>query len=282
MSLEAMRAAVTAIRAGVFDCPLPAGEAGPHVARSLAGWPWPPPGEPAVVILAGHAGAGASTVALAVAEALSGARPVQLVECTPPHRSGLVAASSVELGVDDVGWRRGRRGSVEIVRPAAERSPLHLPERRTARQDHRGDPLLILDGGTVTDPLVLSIRTWATDGPIGLVVVTRPTVPGLRQTQHVLASFGSPATVVVVGPRRWPRAVAASCGPAVREARETHRLVTVPLDRRLETTGLTPDPLPRPVAAAGRAIAGLLSLDQLADPAPSTSPGTPDQPAVTP
>jgi adenylylsulfate kinase-like enzyme len=58
-----------------------------------------------VVVLAGHAGAGASTVALAIAEALVDHRRVQLVEYADPIRSGLAAASSVELGAQ-VGWRR--------------------------------------------------------------------------------------------------------------------------------------------------------------------------------
>src|SRR5690348_9315386 len=63
----------------------------------------------AVAVVAAHAGAGASTVALAVAEALAaGGASTRLLDCADPARSGLAAATTTELGVDEVGWRRGR------------------------------------------------------------------------------------------------------------------------------------------------------------------------------
>jgi hypothetical protein len=49
-------------------------------------------------------------------------------------------------------------------------------------------------------------------------------------------------------------------------------VVPVPVDRRLAIAGLTPDLLPRPVAAAGRALASLLALDPSAVPDPPRRP----------
>src|SRR3954447_14543639 len=99
MTVAAMRAAVIAIRAGVFDdvsdvdvvCggPAPgatdAGRAGqPH--RHRLPWTRADVGGPLVLAVAGHAGAGASTVALAVAEGLAEGRRVQLVDYAEPVR----------------------------------------------------------------------------------------------------------------------------------------------------------------------------------------------------
>ena len=60
------------------------------------------------------------------------------------------------------------------------------------------------------------------------------------------------------GPARWPRAVDVSCGPELRRLRARGRVVRVPVDGRLEITGLTADPLPKKVAVAGRSLAALL------------------------
>jgi hypothetical protein len=61
-----------------------------------------------------------------------------------------------------------------------------------------------------------------------------------------------------VGPARWPQAVNANCVPRLRELRSQGRVIRVPVDRRLQTAGLTGDRLPRGVEAAGRSLATLL------------------------
>jgi hypothetical protein len=91
-----------------------------------------------------------------------------------------------------------------------------------------------------------------------MVVVTRVTVPAVRQTEHVLAAVDGEAAVAAVGPAPWPRLVEASCGPHLTELRSRGRVVPVPVDRRLQTAGLTGDRLPKPVTAAGRSLAALL------------------------
>ncbi len=277
MSVEAMRSAVIAVRAGAFD--------GAPAANDVVAWvaatrpTVPPPsigdlGGPAVVVLPAHAGAGASIVALSVAEALSGYRPVQLVEFADPHRSGLAAASSSELGVDESGWQRGRRNRIDLARPADRRSVDTLPPPPSVgTEPSEGDGLLVIDvGWPVAEMLSGSGWTRALQGGAQLVVVSRVTVPAVRQTEHVLGVLEVPAVVACVGSGRWPGMVTASCGPALRAARAAGRVVPVPVDRRLAIAGLTPDPLPRPVAAAGRALARLLALDPSAVPDPSVTP----------
>ena len=278
MSVEAMRSAVIAVRAGAFD-----GLAAAHdvVAQVAATHPTVPPpsigdlGGPAVVVLPAHAGAGASTVALSVAEALSGYRPVQLVEYADAHRSGLAAASSSELGVDESGWHRGRRNHIDLARLATDRRSVDtLPPPPSAGTDvSAGDGLLVIDvGWPVTGMLSGPGWTTALQGGTQLVVVSRVTVPAVRQTEHVLGMLEVPAVVACVGSGRWPGMVTASCGPALRAARAAGRVVPVPVDRRLAIAGLTPDPLPRPVAAAGRALARLLALDPSGVPTPPVTP----------
>lgn len=266
MTVEALRAAVIAIRAGIFDdvsgddvvC---TGQmSGTAVAsstyRSHAGpifWAAGDVGGPIVLVVAGHAGAGASTVALAVAEGLAESRRVQLIDYAEPVRSGLTAASTIELGTDGADWRRGRRGRLDVARLAHRPGDGELPPPPETDDTAR---LLVIDAGW-------SLTSALLDSPGSLiqnanVVVTRVTVPGVRQAEHLLAAVADEPVVAAVGPARWPRAVQASCGPRLRELQSLGRVVRVPVDRRLETAGLNGDRLPKPVAAAGRSMAALL------------------------
>jgi hypothetical protein len=275
MTVAAMRAAVIAIRAGRFDdvsdvgvvCggPAPgatgAGRAG-QASRHGVPWTRADVGGSVVLAVAGHAGAGASTVALAVAEGLAEGRRVQLVDYAEPVRSGLAAASAVELGTDGGGWRRGRRGRLDIFRliqhPADGDLP-PLPEPGDA------EGLVVVDAGWSLTHALLDSPGSLVRGVMAVVVI-RVTVPAVRQVEHVLAAVDGAAAVAAVGPARWPRLVEASCGPRLRELRSRGRVVPVPVDRRLRTAGLTGDQLPKPVAAAGRALAALLDSAELPQP----------------
>ena len=265
MTVAAMRAAVAAIRAGKFDdvSDVDVVCAGPAPGAAVAGtavqgdrhrlpWTRADVGCPVVLAVAGHAGAGASTVALAVAEGLAAGRRVQLVDYAEPVRSGLAAASAIELGTEGA-WSRGRRDRLDVVRltghPADGDLP-PLPETDTT------DGLVVVDAGW-------SLTCALLDSPCSLVcgamvVVTRATVPAVRQTEHVLATVDGEAAVAAVGPARWPWLVEASCGPHLAGLRTRGRVVPVPVDRRLQTAGLTGDRLPKPVTAAGRSLAALL------------------------
>jgi hypothetical protein len=267
MTVAAMRAAVVAIRAGIledvgevdFDA---GGQAASASATGSSRWPdgrqipWTAvhAGAPVVLAVAAHAGAGASTVALAVAEGLAEARPVQLVDYVEPARSGLVAASTIELGTDSTGWRRGRRGRLDVTRLTRHPADDELPSPPVTDDAER---LLVLDAGwSLTRALLGAPAALLREAMV--VVVTRVTVPAVRQTEHVLAALDGEVVVAAVGPARWPRVVEASCGPRLGELRSRGRMVRVPVDRRLETAGLTGDQLPGPVAAAGRSLAALL------------------------
>ncbi|MGY1829021.1 hypothetical protein ACI8AA_01185 [Geodermatophilus sp. SYSU D01180] len=214
-------------------------------------------GGPVVLVLATHAGAGASTVALAVAEGLALDRPAQVVEYAEPTRSGLAVASSIELGVDGAGWRRGRRGHLDVFRLARRPGGEELPRLPSADDTER---VSVVDVGW---PLAAALLETAdgTPGPrTACVVVTRVTVPAVRQAEHAVSALGGEAVVAAVGPARWPRIVEVGCGPRLTDLRSRGRVVRVPLDRRLEVTGPTGDRLPKPVASAGRALAALLAL----------------------
>lgn len=266
MTIEAMREAVIAIRAGLFDhvndpdvvrrdgasrAAVPGTTSRP-VAMSIP-CAASDAGGPVVLVVAGHAGAGASTVALAVAEGLAEAQRVRLVDYAEPVRSGLAVAPAIELGADGA-WRRGRRGRLDVVRlsrhPAGGDLP-PLPEIDDAGR------LAVVDAGWSLTCALLDSPGSLVGTPI--VVVTRVTVPAVRQTEQVLAAVDGEAVVAAVGPARWPRLVEVSCGPRLGELRSRGQMVPVPIDRRLQIAGLTGDRLPKPVAAAGRSLAALLA-----------------------
>ncbi|SFP63149.1 hypothetical protein SAMN05660464_3769 [Geodermatophilus dictyosporus] len=263
-----MRAAVLAIRAGVFDgrgstAAVGDGALGASIELRTSHFdgirlPWADADNsgPVVLVLAGHAGAGASTVALAIAEGLALNRSVQLVDYAPPAQSGLSVASSIELGADGAGWRQGRRGHLDVFRLARRAGREGLPRLPAADDAERAS---VVDVGW---PLAVA-RLEAADGTseqrLSYVVVTRVTVPALRQAEHALSALGGEPVVAAVGPARWPRMVEAGRGPLLSDLRSRGRVVRVPLDRRLAVTGLTGDRLPKPVASAGRALAALLA-----------------------
>jgi hypothetical protein len=219
-----------------------------------------------VRVLAGHSGAGASTTALAIADAAAAAGlQVQLVETAHPSRSGLVAASSAELGLDESGaWRRGTRGQpalvgqVAIVRRANASQPHSWPTLNRQHADvGDADPddastrLVLVDLGLVP---VDALDAVAYPG-CRVVIACRPTVSGVRLTDQVLDRLTtSHAVIAMFGPRRWPNEVESSAGHRLRALRDTDRVVTVPEDRRLQITGLSCGSLPKAVLAAGREL----------------------------
>jgi rhodanese-related sulfurtransferase len=248
----------------------------PHVGASLApqpaaqlttrppafAWAFSERGATSVIVLAAHPGSGASTVALAIAEAAGASRRVRIVECADGTRSGLAAASTEELGVDAAGWRHGRRGEVEVHRLAHRAVTLAGVPAPAAAVDgeFEAGALLVLDmGWPVRDVLEAGGWVRAALALAAPVVVCRVTVPGVHHAEQVLAALGRPAVVAAVGPNRWPPVVTGSCGPVLRQARHDGRVVTVPTDRRLEAAGVSTDALPKPIAAAAKAIAALLA-----------------------
>jgi hypothetical protein len=220
---------------------------------------------PVVLVLAGHAGAGASAVALLLGEAAAGAGvPTRLIECADPIRSGLATATDAELGEDPSGWRCGRRGRLEIDRLSSHVAEVDevIPPRR-ADSDRAQASLAVVDAGWPAWD-VLAGASWMSRllTTADVLVVCRATVPGVRQTEQLLAALPGPAPLTAaVGPARWASAVKASCGPMLSAARAADRIVPVPLNRQLEMTGLTAGPLPKQLTAAGRWLASRVLRD---------------------
>lgn len=215
----------------------------------------------AVLVLAGHAGAGASTVALLIGEAAAtaGAR-ARVIECADPARSGVAAATDAELGDDGAGWRRGRRGALEVDRLC--RHVGDVEDVAAPRLDRQAS-VTVVDGGWAAWD-ILAATSWVSSlqHTAQLVLVCRATVPGVRQTEQLLSALpGRQPLIAAVGAAKWPGVVSASCGPLLRSARAEDRIVAIPLDRQLDVTGVTGSPLPKQLTAAGRALASQLFTD---------------------
>jgi hypothetical protein len=200
-------------------------------------------------VVAAHAGAGASTVALAVGDAAAAdGRRVHLIDRAHPSRSGFVAAASEELGTDVTGaWRRGLRSGVIIDRRATDVEPGDWPVPPVGD----GPAVTVVDLGLAAPENLIRLAA----DRVRPVVVCRPTVPGVRLTEQLLDQLARrPVVVAAVGPSRWPGEVTATLGPRLRALRAEGRVIVVPTDRRLEVTGLTSSPLPKPVRSAGRLL----------------------------
>lgn len=220
-----------------------------------SGWS-PAEGERLAAVVGCLGGAGASTVALGIASAAEDAR---VVECSTVAASGLAGASSAELGVSPDGWVHGSRGPV-LVERRGERieSPAHCPTPSLASNK----ALTVLDCGWDVDLLVgdagwlgAAIRNVPT-----VVVVTRPTLPGMRRLEAAvgLLGLGRVCGVVVGVEKRWPRPVEQALGPFGRALRAEGRLIGLPHDPTLAMEGLTPEPLPAPILAGCSAVLTLL------------------------
>lgn len=202
-----------------------------------------------LVVIAAHGGAGATTVALAISDALaSTGRRVHLIDIAAAGRSGLVSAASAELGLDDAGeWRRGTRNGVTLDRRSTDAPPRSWPSPPP------GPPgVTVLDLGMGHD----------TEVPPGesVVVVCRPTVPAVRLLERQLRELGErPVVVAAIGRGRWPGEVVASLGSMTTALRSTGRVVQVPLNDRLMVSGLDDRPLPKAVCDAGLALFELLA-----------------------
>ena len=217
---------------------------------------WQPRYDERVVAVAGMTGSvGATTVSLALASVATLTGPARIIECAPPTRSGLTAAAAAELGTGRGGWTRGQREGVTLIR----RSSTSLFDAAPPPPEGEGTFTVLDVGDLLTDrPGEHSI---AADVAGGWVLVARASVPCLRQLELVLDLGLAPnPTLAIVGtsPRRWPTRLASAIQPRTRELLESGRVVTFRPDRRLSITGLTPDPLPRHVAASARTLLTIL------------------------
>ena len=183
-------------------------------------------------VVGAHPGAGATTVAVALADALDAiGRPGTLLDLAASPDAFAAAECEVDSRVP--GWRAGRRGQTQVLRRSA-----HEAEAPKVSSD------LVVDGQ------MESLKSR--------VLVCRATLPSVRRAD---ADLPDGAVLAVVGCSRWPKVVAASLGPTLRHAMNDGRIVFVPHDRDLELYGVDSEPLPTSARAAGRHVIELLWPD---------------------
>jgi hypothetical protein len=207
-----------------------------------------------VMVVGCHGGAGASTVALAMAlAALESGRSVRLLDCASAERSGLLTAVDAELGVEP-GWRRGRRARLPIDRVAgvlASAADVPVPP------DEPLGPVevTVIDSGWGAAG-VLSGGSWLAQvaEPAAVVLVARATVPALRQLEQAMAMCCQDPVVAINRPTRLDRSVHATSGPLLLAALAAGLVVRVPSNRHLAAHGISSAPLPQGVLKAGRQL----------------------------
>ena len=217
--------------------------------------------EPMLPVLGAHGQSGASTLTLALALA---AEPARVVECVSPAASGLVAASTAELGAtDDGSWLRGTRGDVLIERHAA---PATVPlDVARPGEPGRSVSLTVVDVGWAPAHVVGG-SSWLCGlvrGADCVVLCAVGTVPGLRRLEATLALLPDQNIVAAVlgpPPRRWPKQVAASAGSLTRRLVADDRVVAVPEVAAVRVAGITTDPVPRALLAAAEEVLRVAEL----------------------
>ncbi|WP_328442858.1 hypothetical protein [Amycolatopsis sp. NBC_00438] len=225
-----------------------------------------------VPILAASPGAGATSIAVAIADALQLAgRSVLLIDAGDPVRSGLGRAARADGPRRDgpgpaAGIRFSRRARAVLARLDVSQSaaePVIFPPPPFWHPGSRSLDVTVVDIGhdpwrLATDP-ALGPGQWLRVGspsPIPALVV-RPSVPGLAHAEQVLArlepwvranAVTPPTQLLVVGARRWPKGVAGTAG------RRTSILlpdaVFFPHDRAVAVRGVTADVTPPALQSA--------------------------------
>lgn len=214
---------------------------------------------PLVRVRASNAGAGASTIALALAEVADAAGVrARLLDAAAPGWSGLLGATVTELGAAE-GWRRGRRGQGVLIDrvEAAVRVPPDVPSPRSVD----GVDLTVLDAGWSMRELIAAETTaWVASTPAHAeVLVTRPAALALSQTEAALTHLenqlmADQVVVVVVGTGRWSDREFATAGRLLRRAHEQGAVLFAPHLPAKTLPGLGPDPLPKQLTNPSRRL----------------------------
>ena len=260
VSVDELKRAWSAVQAGRFRTCNGVDRELREPAPQPASNAWEPGQGERVLPVIGCAGScGASTIALALAGAA--AFPARVVECSSVTVSGLVAASTAELGLHESGWTRGTRDGVLLER--ASNVLVSVEEVPTPSIPDRNIGLTVLDvgweiGQVLTTPAWLGEQVRSADL---VILVSTATVPGLRRLEGALELLaGTRICAAVIGPKRkkWPPPVGYSAGPLTRALDQAGRLVAVPEDRALAIAGLDATPLPTPLLDAAAALLRLL------------------------
>ena len=205
-----------------------------------------------VRIRAAHAGAGASTTALALADVAdyAGIR-TRVLDAAAPAWSGLLGAAVTELGAAE-GWRRGRRGTNVLLDRVAD--PVLLPAQVPPPRGADGVALTVLDAGWSMRELAAAPDAWVALVPAHVdVLVTRRHDLALHQTEAALAlladqtraqACADSVVVVVVGAKRWSAREFPTAGPLLRAVRQRDGVVFAPFLPARALPGLGPDRIP--------------------------------------
>ena len=259
-----LQAAAAALTAGHFADPNDGNRSRPMPGSWL-------PRTPVLRVRATHAGAGASTLALALADTAARSATVHLVDAAAPAWSGLTGATATELGARD-GWRRGRRNPRLVVdrldRPAATPAEVPVPREHVCA-------LIVLDVGWSARELS-GHPGWLTTTPVDVdLLVTRASAAALRQTETVLQmTRPGPRMLLVLGTRRWHGPEFTAAGTRLRELRDADALHFAPLLPRRSLTGLGPDPLPRPLLSTAQRLLARLGTQTSLPTDPAVDPPT--------
>ncbi|MCW2764836.1 MAG: uncharacterized protein JWO11_795 [Nocardioides sp.] len=212
-----------------------------------------------LLVVAAHPGAGATTVAVALADALGVSDTgggVELIDAAPSETSGLIGVAQREVVGPNGEWRAGQRGTVVVRRPTLSPQSLgELPQLLALAPGARA----VIDAGSAVHGLDVDPATLSRD--FDVLLVCRATVPGVRLAEGALKLLPVLPPVAVVGARHWPSVVQASLGPILAEVVDDGRAVLIPTDRDLQVRGVGADPLPRPVVAAAARLAELIWPD---------------------
>ena len=260
VSVDELKRAWSAVQAGRFRTCNGVDRELREPAPQPASNAWEPGQGERVLPVIGCAGScGASTIALALAGAA--AFPARVVECSSVTVSGLVAASTAELGLHESGWTRGTRDGVLLER--ASSVLVSVEEVPTPSIPDRSIGLTVLDVGWEIGQ-VAATPAWLGEQVRGadlVILVSTATVPGLRRLEGALELLaGTRICGAVIGPKRkkWPPPVGYSAGPLTRALEAAGRLVDVPQDRALAIAGLDATPLPAPLLDAAATLLRLL------------------------
>ena len=204
-----------------------------------------------VAVRAAHPGAGASSVAVAILDALAscGVESPTLIDAMATAPSGVFGAAEVEIDSGHPEWRGGRRGRSRLLRPAA---PGNLP-----RDWPDAAGVTVIDGPSFGS----ASRS---------VLACQATVPSLRFAEAAMAEIEDLAAVAIVGASRWPKVLEPALSPAIKTKMAAGAVVFVPHHRELKLFGIDAEPTPRHVLAAALDLVGLLwpDLGDLSHPGP--------------
>jgi hypothetical protein len=205
-------------------------------------------------VTAANAGAGASTIALALAQvAHSDESPARLLDAAAPAWSGLIGATTTEMGAEQ-GWRRGTRSDGLLIHRLA--NPVPSPRLVPTPLECEPVRVTVLDLGWTPRELAAAGDCWLTQAiPDIEVVVARASERGLDQAEQVLCANDLASTLLVtVGASRHLSRTVGSAGPRVRQLHEDRCTISVPM-----MTGRTPprldlEVLPPPLIRAARRL----------------------------